>query len=356
MSKRYQIFVSSTFRDLQQVRQAVLQSLLQHHYIPVGMELFPATNDSIPDFIKKVIDECDYYMVLIGEKKGSTGRDGKTFTRMEYDYAFSRKKPIIAFLDDNPASSEARRNDPDLQDFEALLQSRHNPGRWKTESELIGKVHASLSHAIQETPAIGWVRASAFDDHLLQMQLNGRTRVFESIEIYHEATNAVLNAQERILSVVDWLVPYKSSGEGNRRAKYYEELWNKVTSSNIKYKRIVQVPWLGADKERRNPQFVSHLKQCIEKRNKSEPNTNIELLWCEKKQQRVGFVIIDSSILVLELSQFELIDRVECGKSTEFVMIEDRSVIEYFERTFELLKRHSRRLEMDDIKNFVGFN
>ena len=43
--KRYQIFISSTYTDLQLERQAVLQSVLKLRHIPVGMEHFVATNE-----------------------------------------------------------------------------------------------------------------------------------------------------------------------------------------------------------------------------------------------------------------------------------------------------------------------
>jgi len=159
-TKRYQVFVSSTFLDLQKERQAILQALIQNDYIPAGMEFFPAANESLPDFIKKVIDDSDYYIVLLGSRKGSIGKDKTPFTRMEYDYALKKGKPIIAFLDINPAPVKARAEDPYLRAFEALLRKKHAPGFWKTEAELIGSVHSSLRRAIDENPARGWVRGS----------------------------------------------------------------------------------------------------------------------------------------------------------------------------------------------------
>ncbi len=40
----YQVFVSSTFRDLQEERQKVLQAILEVQAFPAGMELFPAAD------------------------------------------------------------------------------------------------------------------------------------------------------------------------------------------------------------------------------------------------------------------------------------------------------------------------
>ena len=43
--KRYQVFISSTFEDLKEERQAVLRAVLEIDQMPAGMELFPAADD-----------------------------------------------------------------------------------------------------------------------------------------------------------------------------------------------------------------------------------------------------------------------------------------------------------------------
>lgn len=76
MEKRYQIFISSTFRDLIDERQAVLKSILELDHMPAGMELFPATYDTAWDLIKDVIDASDYYVLIIGGRYGSLDGEG----------------------------------------------------------------------------------------------------------------------------------------------------------------------------------------------------------------------------------------------------------------------------------------
>ena len=63
--KRYQVFVSSTFHDLERERQEVMHALLELDCMPAGMELFPAANESQWNLIKKVIDDCDYYILIV---------------------------------------------------------------------------------------------------------------------------------------------------------------------------------------------------------------------------------------------------------------------------------------------------
>ena len=56
MEKRYQVFISSTYQDLQPARQEVSQALLRADCFPAGMELFPAADEEQFAFIKQVID------------------------------------------------------------------------------------------------------------------------------------------------------------------------------------------------------------------------------------------------------------------------------------------------------------
>lgn len=98
MERKYQVFVSSTYRDLVEERQNVIHALLELDCIPAGMELFPATDEDAWTLIKEVIDHSDYYLLIIAGKYGSLNSEGISYTEMEFDYAISIKKPIISFL------------------------------------------------------------------------------------------------------------------------------------------------------------------------------------------------------------------------------------------------------------------
>ncbi|MDR2162902.1 MAG: DUF4062 domain-containing protein [Clostridiales Family XIII bacterium] len=51
--KKYQVFVSSTYTDLENERSEVIQDLLETGGVPTGMELFPVSNKGQWQFIKK---------------------------------------------------------------------------------------------------------------------------------------------------------------------------------------------------------------------------------------------------------------------------------------------------------------
>jgi len=164
MDKRYQVFVSSTFLDLEKERGRVLQTLMEMDCIPAGMELFPAADEEQLEFIKKVIDDCDYYIVIVGGRYGTPTVDGISFTEKEYDYAVSLK--VIALLHEHPEELPAKNSEWDPETMRKLRAFRDKlaKGRlvktWNRGDELPGLVALSLQKTIKSFPAVGWIRAS----------------------------------------------------------------------------------------------------------------------------------------------------------------------------------------------------
>ena len=166
MEKRFQVFVSSTFADLQEERRKVIQTLMEMDCIPSGMELFPAADEEQWEFIKKVISDCDYYILIIGGRYGSLTPEGISYTEKEYDYAASIGLKILAFLHENPDEIPVKdsEKDPLLREKLELFRSRVSQGRivkfWNKAEELSGLVALSLQKTIKTYPAVGWVRAN----------------------------------------------------------------------------------------------------------------------------------------------------------------------------------------------------
>jgi len=110
MEIRHQVFVSSTFKDLQEERQAVMQALLELDCIPSGMELFPASNETACELIKRVIDGCDYYVVIVGGRYGSRDAEGVSYTEREFDHAVAQGIPVLGFVHEDPSEIKAGKN------------------------------------------------------------------------------------------------------------------------------------------------------------------------------------------------------------------------------------------------------
>jgi hypothetical protein len=170
IEKRYQVFVSSTFEDLQAERQEVMHALLELDCMPAGMELFPAANDEQWELIKRVIDDCDYYIVIVGGRYGTTGKNGFSYTEMEYRYALDKDMPIIGFLHKEPDSIAAKKTESSTEGKGKLKLFRELVGSkmckyWKTPEDLGSVVSRSLIKLIKTNPAIGWIKANnAYSD------------------------------------------------------------------------------------------------------------------------------------------------------------------------------------------------
>lgn len=189
--KRYQVFVSSTFQDLQEERQEVIQALLELDCIPSGMELFPAANDDQWTLIKRVIDDCDYYLVILAGRYGSVDAEGISYTEKEYRYAAECNKPIIAFLHQSPdeipsgKSEQKPESKQKLLAFRELCQQRMCK-HWTSATDLGAKVSRSLIHLIKNNPAIGWVRGDAVPDEGTARTINKLREENESLKLQVE--------------------------------------------------------------------------------------------------------------------------------------------------------------------------
>lgn len=166
MERRYQVFVSSTFLDLKEERAAVVSALLNLDAFPAGMELFPAADDDAWTLIQRVIDSSDYYLLVIGGKYGSVDQETElSFTEKEFDYAVAQKKPVMAFIHDDPDGLPVRNAETDpkrrakLDAFRDKVKSQKHVKLWNGGADaLAGKVAMTFSSFTKTYPAVGWVR------------------------------------------------------------------------------------------------------------------------------------------------------------------------------------------------------
>jgi hypothetical protein len=169
-AKRYQVFLSSTFKDLQEERVAVTQALLKtQRCIPAGMENFPSSGRPPWAVITSQLDVSDYVVLVIAGRYGSVTEDGVSFTEAEYDYATSRGIPVLAFLHADPMSLSASMVETDkkakvaLDQFRAKVQA-NTTSFWTSASDLAHAVTNSLWQAFDDQPRPGWVRGELNDN------------------------------------------------------------------------------------------------------------------------------------------------------------------------------------------------
>jgi len=149
------------------------------------MELFPAADEEQFAYIKKLIDESDYYVVIIAGRYGSLAEDGLSYTEKEFDYAIEKKVPVLAFLHEHPGRIPSELTDPEnagrLTAFRKKIESSKRLVKyWTTADNLRADVQAALSYAFESRPRTGWVRDnSSQDTSQLKEQLDQANRLIK---------------------------------------------------------------------------------------------------------------------------------------------------------------------------------
>ena len=174
MQKKHQIFISSTFSDLKEERQAAVESILSAGHIPAGMELFAAGDESQMEVIKRWIDDSDIYMLILGGRYGSIDPLSKlSYTEIEYNYALEKGKPFLSLvLQDSAIDAKATKLNGNHREIDSL--EHYNNFREKVLSKIsklvedskdikIG-VMESIRHLESRYTLHGWVRSNDFPD------------------------------------------------------------------------------------------------------------------------------------------------------------------------------------------------
>jgi hypothetical protein len=239
MNKRYQVFVSSTYADLKQERAKVIQTIIELDCIPAGMEIFPAIDEEQFEFIKKIVDDCDYYLLIIGGKYGSLSEDGISYTEKEYDYAIEKKIKVIAFIHENPDEISLGKSEKDaefrekLEAFKKKVATNRLVKYWNTLDELPGLVALSLSKTIKTYPATGWIRANTVADPELYKQLSELQSENQSLkEISLDMANGESESFENLADMDDFI---KVSGT--------HKSFNRISKKDIKSSWEIKISW-----------------------------------------------------------------------------------------------------------------
>jgi len=191
IEKRYQVFISSTYTDLKEERAKNFQTIIKLNCFPAGMEIFPAIEQDQFEYIKKEIDDSDYYLLIIGGRYGTLTVDGISYTEKEFDYAIDKKLKVIAFIHEKPEEipSEKLESDLTLKQKLELFKKKVSSGRLvnylNNIDDLSSRIASSLPETIKVFPAVGWIRANSLnlEDHKAQFNSNKiRINNFDEIE------------------------------------------------------------------------------------------------------------------------------------------------------------------------------
>lgn len=212
---RYQAFISSTYEDLKEERTEVAFAVLENGCFPAGMELFAASDKTQWDVIKGVIDESDFYILIVAGRYGSTeceeyiDEDGKTrkkeisYTEKEFDYALAKNKPIIAFIHEDYKSLPYKKCEKSqkkmhlLENFQRKAMSGRIIKKWKDKSDLKASAITAITKLIsdEDNKLKGWI---PYEQAIDEAKETSAKEKFEMMEkVLKDAHLAEEKAKER---------------------------------------------------------------------------------------------------------------------------------------------------------------
>lgn len=163
LDTRYQIFISTSGRDMQPERMVLSQTLVGMGFFAWGLEHRTPLTTTLA---RRQIDECDYVILLLGSQYGEQAISGVSYLSLEYEYALSQAKPIIVFMHEQPENREIdlQETHPQLKDKflafrKKLLHEAKHIFYFKTPRELELAVRLNIPLMVEQHMGQGWVPA-----------------------------------------------------------------------------------------------------------------------------------------------------------------------------------------------------
>lgn len=246
-NKKYQIFISSTYADLRDERQAAVEAILKAGHIPAGMELFAAGDESQMGTIKRWIEASDIYMLILGGRYGSMEpTTSLSYIELEYDYAVSLEKPIFAVvIKEEALDRKVKEMGKDVietdhpQEYKSFRQKvlSKTSSFFEDHKDIKLAVHESIPDIQDRYDLTGWVSASEIQD--TKSLLSEISRLSDG--------NAILTQENEDLKKRLEQLPKKTN-----KSEDYEEL--------IDILRNIEIESILFDKSRKSPQRFSLLE------------------------------------------------------------------------------------------------
>jgi len=229
--RKFSIFISSTYEDLKKERQALLGVALENNFIPVGMEQFHAAPTSQWNIITKMIDECDFYLLVIGGRYGSIDEEtGISYTEKEYNYAKTKGMPVLVLIKESSAITESEKDTGDdkyekmkrLDEFRERVKNDRNTVDFFTDINSLKYVTSpTFRNAINYAgDDAGWVR---YQD-VINEEVEGRNKV--NVELLEHQQKINVGNSKEVKSVIGqddvgnipvesaFLLVYAADGDG----------------------------------------------------------------------------------------------------------------------------------------------
>lgn len=266
--KMYSAFISSVYESLQDERNAVIDSLLDYRVFPVCMEHFTASSNKNFQYIKDLIDESDFLILILGRQYGSCDNDGVSWTEKEYNYAMEIGRDIVAIICDELDELRKRRDDPSLtadEQKQIAFSDRIAFARTVSAKQTIGKIIGQFFAGIDFNHYAGWSRNVVHNEKSLSAWAEQNKAYNLSGQWYHvhlsnDDTKYIRTGTIMITQQFNPDNYLKLSMEGNNYNMHYDAASDEIVENMLKYTH-----WKGSyDLERNGEMFgIFHSKRAF---------------------------------------------------------------------------------------------
>lgn len=162
IKQRYHLHVCIVRNEHPEFENALQLALSDEYFLTWDLVASPS---QFMDYSKQQIDRCDYLLFVLGSGYGHLSPSGVSNLHLSYIYAMTKRKPMVALVKTQNATSEYSRQRVDLANLIIKDLPTHYILFERTQ-EAISECQRTLNQMINDVPTIGWVRASKVDRSL----------------------------------------------------------------------------------------------------------------------------------------------------------------------------------------------
>lgn len=165
MAKRYHVHVCYATDDLVSERSILMQKMAKRCFFTWSLLDTSAMNTN---YSRQQIDECDYVFFLVGSQYGSLAASGVSYLHLDFIYANTKQKPMLALLLENPSKSLAEPEDlaqhnknvynqRKLKDFrDSIINTCDNVYEFTSNADFANQLNTGFNHLVESHVCHGW--------------------------------------------------------------------------------------------------------------------------------------------------------------------------------------------------------
>lgn len=216
--RKFQMFISISGKEMSMEYSILCQTLVAMGYFAWGLETKSQATESL---IRRQIDECDYYVILIGQFYGDLSSSRMSYMHLEYIYAMARQKPIVAFID--MSQPICAKNNQKIHTLRHWIQNDVTcVFPYDGIEDLESKVRARIPEVHVCYQATGWVRSmdtQVLHDEIQHLKCKikqleyGKTR---QIGLVHQFTSVKFHD---VFDLEYYVTTYKNESDQSQKIK-----------------------------------------------------------------------------------------------------------------------------------------